>query len=376
MSISLAIEPCAYASEQRDAPESSAEGAWRRADAPRVGLLLFGTGVVGGSLLKMLGTPAALTLQLVGVANSRRQRCAPAGLDHWSVPELLDDPGDPRDDSALLAALDASGAPVKVVVDATASTSVAACHAQWLARGFQVVTANKTLAGGDLAGWQTLQQALGNGRSYGDSAIVGAGLPVLSTLRRLRRCGDQLLAVEGVFSGSLSWLFNHYHGSAPFSTLLREARQLGYAEPDPRSDLSGSDVCRKLVIIARAVGFALEPGAVQVESLVPAALRGVEAGAFMTRLQELDAPMAARRAKASARGCVLRFLAHLDERGHARAGLVAVAPTHFAAQLSGADNVFAITTTRYRTQPLIIRGPGAGAEVTAQALLADVLSLA
>lgn len=339
-------------------------------------LLLFGTGVVGGSLLGLLGTPAASPLRLVGVANSRWQRCAPDGLDSGHLRGSLDGGGDARDDGALLAALDASGAPVKVVVDATACDAVASSHPQWLARGYHVVTANKALAGGDLAGWRLLQQALGQASSYGDSAIVGAGLPVLSTLRRLRRCGDRLLAVEGVFSGSLSWLFNHYDGSVPFSALLREARRLGYAEPDPRADLSGADVGRKLLIVARTAGLALEHGAVHVESLVPPTLRGLDTDAFLARLDELDALVAARHAEASARGCVLRYLARLDEHGNACAGLLAVPSTHFAAHLSGADNVFAFTTSRYRDQPLVIRGPGAGAEVTAQALLGDVLATA
>ncbi|MGB5940541.1 MAG: homoserine dehydrogenase, partial [Rhodanobacter sp.] len=246
---------------------------------------------------------------------------------------------------------------------------------EWLARGYHVVTANKTLAGGELSGWRALQAALANGGRYGDSATVGAGLPVLSTLRRLRRCGDGLLTLEGVFSGSLSWLFNQYDGSRPFSELLREARQLGYTEPDPRSDLSGEDVARKLLILARNAGFALGTDEVQVEGLVPEALRGLGTEAFLARLEELDAPLAARHAAAASRGGVLRFMARLNQRGQARVGLAEVPFTHPAARLYGTDNQFALTTTRYHAQPLVIQGPGAGPEVTAQALLGDVLAL-
>ena len=162
-----------------------------------------------------------------------------------------------RDNARLLATLDASSAPVKVIVDATACSALASQHVAWLARGYHVVTANKALAGGALSGWRALQEASAGRARYGDAATVGAGLPVLSTLRRLRQCGDRLLTLEGVFSGSLSYLFNQYNGSQPFSALLRDARKLGYTEPDPRADLSGEDVARKLLILARNAGFAL-----------------------------------------------------------------------------------------------------------------------
>ncbi|TAL71946.1 MAG: homoserine dehydrogenase [Rhodanobacter sp.] len=336
---------------------------------------LLGTGVVGGAFLKLLNTPAAGSVQLVAAANSRRQETDPARLAARNLREQLRDSGEARNDATLLAALDASGATTKVVVDATASAALATHHAEWLAHGYHVVTANKALAGGELAGWRALQAALAHGAVYGDTATVGAGLPVLSTLRRLRRCGDALLTLEGVFSGSLSYLFNGYDGSRPFSALLREARELGYTEPDPRADLSGDDVARKLLILARNAGFALGTDEVQVEGLVPEALRALATDAFLARLEELDAPLAARHAEAASRGCVLRFLARLNQRGHARVGLVEVPLTHPAARLYGTDNQFALTTTRYHTQPLVIQGPGAGPEVTAQALLGDVLAL-
>lgn len=338
-------------------------------------IVLLGTGVVGGALLKLLNTPAAHSLRLVGVANSRRQQTDTEQLADRGLREKLKSHGDPRDDARLLDALDRSGTGIKVIIDATANNALAARHAEWLAQGYHVVTANKALAGGALPGWRALQAAR-EVSTYGDAATVGAGLPVLSTLRRLRQCGDALLTLEGVFSGSLSYLFNQYDGSQPFSVLLAEARKLGYTEPDPRSDLSGEDVARKLLIIARNAGFALGTDEVEVESLVPEALRDVDAETFLARLDELDAPLAERHAKARERGCVLRFLARLNQRGRARVGLVEVPVTHPAARLYGTDNQFALTTTRYHSQPLVIQGPGAGPEVTAQALLGDVLAIA
>jgi homoserine dehydrogenase len=340
-----------------------------------IAIVLLGTGVVGGAFLKLLSTSVAKRLHLVGTANSRKQQTDPSQLVARDLRDRLKREGVARDDALLLTALNAHHAELKVIIDATASTDLASRHAEWLARGYHVVTANKSLAGGQLAGWRELQAARAVGGRYGDSATVGAGLPVLSTLRRLSDCGDSLLTLEGVFSGSLSYLFNQYDGSRPFSALLSDARKLGYTEPDPRADLSGEDVARKLLILARNAGFALGSDEVVVESLVPEALRDIPTEAFLDRLEELDEPLATLHEAARARGHALRFLARLNQRGRARVGLTEVPHNHPAARLYGTDNQFALTTTRYHTQPLVIQGPGAGPEVTAQALLGDVLAL-
>jgi aspartokinase/homoserine dehydrogenase 1 len=343
---------------------------------PRVGVVLLGTGAVGHALLQQLGPASRAGVALVGVANSRRQVADRNGLSVASARARLDSCDEARNDEALLAALEAFHCDRRVVIDATASADVAGRHAGWLHAGFDVVTANKPAVGGALAAWRAVQSAARAGHStYGDSATVGAGLPVLSTLRRLRGAGDRLLVLQGVFSGSLSWLFNHYDGTRPFSALLAEARAWGYTEPDARADLSGADVARKLLILARAAGFALDEHEVEVENLVPPGLREVDADSFRARARELDAALAARLSAARANGGLLRFLAQLDARGKARVGLCEVAAGHPAARLAGCDNLFALTTTRYHAQPLVIQGAGAGPEVTAQALLADVLAL-
>lgn len=340
-------------------------------------VVLFGTGVVGGAFLRMLNTPAGAGVRLLGAANSRWQTTDPACLADRRLRDRLDRGGECRDDAALLAALDASGVAARVIVDATASEALADRHAAWLARGYHVVTANKAAAGGTLDGWRALVQARQQGGSrYGDSATVGAGLPVISAVQRLRACGDRLLHLEGVFSGSLSWLFSRYDGSQPFSELLHQARQLGYSEPDPRADLSGQDVARKLVILARCAGFELEHGALDVESLVPEDLRPLSATQFLQRIHELDDALARRHAAAASKGRVLRYLARLDGDGGARVGLCEVTDEHPAHALRETDNLFVITSHRYQPRPLVIQGPGAGADVTAQALLGDILTLA
>ena len=341
-----------------------------------VAIALLGSGVVGSALLRLLATPAANGLHLVGIANSRTQVTASRGLVPTRVLDALSASTHARADDDLIRALQASGAAQRVIVDATASTQTAARHAQWLAAGLHVVSANKAALGDALASWRAVRSGTLLGAvHYGDAATVGAGLPVLSTLRRLRECGDRLLALEGVFSGTLSWLFNHYDGSRPFSQLVREARTLGYTEPDPRIDLGGTDVARKLLILARSAGHAIDASDVAIESLVPEALRDVDVDTFLARLAAFDAALEARRARAAASGRVLRYLARVDEGGIARVGLAEVEPTHPAARLAGTDNLFALTTQRYRAQPLVIQGPGAGPEVTAQALLGDLLAI-
>jgi aspartokinase/homoserine dehydrogenase 1 len=375
--------------------------------------VLLGTGGVGRALLDLLDTSVAARLHLVGVANSRSQCVATQARGEPVFTNDAVTGGDPRDDAALLAALDASGVATRVIVDATASNHVAALHADWLAAGYHVVTANKAAAGGPLAGWRALEYAQARGGTrYGDAATVGAGLPVLSTLRRLRECGDTIVRIEGVFSGSLSWLLGRMEdrdrmaplrarsggsrgsrdalakfvskasrlpplpqGIPSFSERLREAHGLGLTEPDPRIDLSGADVARKLLILARNAGFALESNAVEVENLVPEVLRDGDAQSFLRRATELDAPLAARVAETEARGGVLRHLASFERDGRARVGLCIVPRDHPTARLAGTDNRFALTTTRYAPQPLVIQGPGAGVEVTAQALLGDLLAL-
>ena len=340
-----------------------------------IAVALLGVGVVGGALLRLLSSPAARGIRLVGVANSTRQIVVAGGITAETASSRLAHAAPCRDDAPLLAALDACGAARRVVVDATASEATAAQHADWLTRGLAVVTANKIAAAAPYGAWNALRRACLRDVEYGDAATVGAGLPVLATLRRLKACGDELVALEGVFSGSLSWLFNQYDGTRPFSALLREAHAFGFTEPDPRSDLCGADVARKLVILARAAGHALDVDAIAVEDIVPPRLREVDTKMFLARADELDAAIEARRAAAAAHGRRLRHLATFDAAGHASVGLVAVDVDHPAARLSGTDNLFALTTQRYRARPLVIQGPGAGAEVTAQALLGDLLSL-
>lgn len=343
--------------------------------APDVAVALLGPGAVGRQLLAQLAARRPAGLRLCAVADSGRQLARAQGIAADGAVARVADQAPQRADAEILAALDDSGAARRVIVDATASVDVARRHPFWLARGYHVVTANKALNGGSQANWHAIDAATRSGVTrYGASATVGAGLPVVDTLRRWHLSGDRVSTIEGVFSGSLSWLFNHYDANTRFSDLLRQAGDAGYCEPDPRVDLGGVDVARKLLILARSAGAELEPQDVQVDSLVPQALRDLPLDEFRARLGELDGPISDYRQQAQANGQVLRHLARFDGRS-ARVGLVPVEREHPAAHLGDTENLFVLSSASYENLPIIIRGPGAGTTVTAQALLADIMQL-
>lgn len=347
-----------------------------RAAAP-ARIALLGTGTVGRAVLQRLhdwsGTPLGARLSLVHAANSRHATGGRFGLLPEGVADLLQHEGQPSLLGSVTQALRGDG--TRVVIDATASEGVAARHAEWLAQGIHVVTACKLGQGTSLERWRAIRAACVQGDTqYGDSATVGAGLPLIRSIRELRAGGDRIHAIAGVLSGSLAWLFNHYDGLRAFSGFVREARDAGYTEPDPRDDLSGEDVRRKIVILARAAGVELDAQEVDVSSLVPPALAVLPKDGVDAALPLLDQPLRERFAEAYKNGEKLRFIARLED-GKARVGLESLAADHPLAGGAGTDNRVAIWSDRYHRQPLVIQGPGAGAEVTAAGLLDDVLRI-
>ncbi|WP_369968129.1 homoserine dehydrogenase [Stenotrophomonas rhizophila] len=345
------------------------------AAAPARRLALLGTGTVGTAFVQRYQSLQARGVALPAfswLANSRTARACAHAPDHELQQANLAARGVP----ALQPWAEAEGLQRgDVVVDATASDDVANWHEQWLARGVHVVTANKLGQGAQLARAQAITEGrVGGGAQYGDSATVGAGLPLLSSLRALVAGGDRIHRVEGVLSGSLAWLFHHYDGQRAFSEWVREAASAGYTEPDPRVDLSGEDVRRKLLILARASGIALRGEQVAVNSLVPAALAALPTDAALAQLSLLDAPLHAVWQQAQEQGGCLRFVGGFDHDG-ATVGLRILPLGHGLAGGGQTDNRVAIHSDRYPTQPLLIQGPGAGADVTAAALLDDVLAI-
>jgi len=343
---------------------------------------VVGPGLVGRALLAQIEAQAPLLrarfkldLRVRAIASSTRMLLGDPSLaaDAWEG----GGPTVPTDLTALAEHIRPSHLPHAVIIDCSASDAVAERYAGWLDRGIHVITPNKRAGAGPLERYRAIKERAQARRTrFFYEATVGAGLPVITTLRDLIQTGDRVTRIEGVLSGTLSYVFNSYTGELGFSEVVRQAKALGYTEPDPRDDLAGTDVARKLVILGREMDLPMELDAVTVQSLVPEALRGADVEAFMTGLADFDAPMAAALEEARAAGEVLRYVGVIEADGRASASLRRYPLAHPFARVGASDNILAFTTARYHTQPLIVQGPGAGPEVTAGGVFADLLRLA
>jgi aspartokinase/homoserine dehydrogenase 1 len=343
---------------------------------------IIGPGTVGRVLLDQIASQTErlrrdfkLDLRVRGILASRRMLLSDKGV---SLPNWADEfaaATEPADLRRFVEHVGVDYLPNRVIIDCTASGEVARHYAEWLAAGIHVVTPNKKANSAPLAEYRALQQARPGGTHYLYEATVGAGLPVIQTLRDLRETGDEVTSIEGIFSGTLAYLFNVYDGSRGFSEIVVDARQRGYTEPDPRDDLSGMDVARKLIILGREMGLTLEMSDVRVESLVPAGLETGSIDEFLARLPGHDAAMRERFESARARGKVLRYVGRLLADGSATVGVVELDQRHAFANIALTDNVVRFATRRYNSNPLIVQGPGAGPEVTAGGVFADLLRL-
>ncbi len=258
-----------------------------------------------------------------------------------------------------------------IVVDVTAASGHEVLLADVVSGGARVVLANKKPLS---ATWSSFVELTFSGATRYE-ATAGAGLPVISTLQGLLDSGDQMVKIEAAMSGTLGYLCGELEAGVPLSTAVRAAHQMGYTEPDPRDDLSGADVARKALIVARTCGLEWELANIPAEPWFPPELAGVSRDAFMARLEELDAPFAARVAAAKAQNGALRYVATITPEG-ASVSLRVVPSDHPLASLRGPDNLFSFTTTRYAERPLVVRGPGAGQAVTAAGVLADIVATA
>ncbi|XXG95917.1 Homoserine dehydrogenase [Hypoxylon texense] len=277
-----------------------------------------------------------------------------------------------------------STAPAKVIlVDNTSSQDVADTYPLFLSRGISIVTPNKKAFSGSYKLWQDIftAAATSGAKVYHESS-VGAGLPVISTLKDLVDTGDEVTKIEGVFSGTMSFLFNSFapvEGSGgQWSAEVKKAKELGYTEPDPRDDLNGLDVARKLTILARLAGLPVEsPTSFPVQSLIPEELESVSSGdEFLQRLPEFDSQMEETKAAAQKKGKVVRFVGSIDVATKAvKVGLEEFDRSHPIAALKGSDNIISFYTKRYGANPLIIQGAGAGGEVTAMGVTSDLLKV-
>ena len=350
----------------------------------RIGLMLFGKGNIGSRWLelfareqKSLSARTGFEFVLAGVVDSRRSLLSYDGLDASRALAFFEDEAVAQDEESLFLWMRAHPYDDLVVLDVTASEALAGQYLDFASHGFHVISANKVAGASGSYQWRQIRDAFAKtGRHWLYNATVGAGLPVNHTVRDLRESGDSILSISGIFSGTLSWLFLQFDGTAPFSELVDQAWQQGLTEPDPRVDLSGQDVMRKLVILAREAGYDIEPDQVRVESLVPAGCESGSVDHFFENSEALNEQMLQRLEAAQEMGLVLRYVARFDANGKARVGIEAVRPEHPLAALLPCDNVFAIESRWYRDNPLVIRGPGAGRDVTAGAIQSDINRLA
>ncbi|KAF8069018.1 homoserine dehydrogenase-domain-containing protein [Lyophyllum atratum] len=365
----------------------------------KIYVAVVGVGLVGSELIEqLLAIPQPATpFQLISLTSSTRTIFDAANPikpgSEWK--ERLASSQQKPDFKALTEQLAALVAPNQKValVDNTSSEDVAGLYPALLEKGINVVTPNKKAYSGDIALYESILNASkGSGARFLNEATVGAGLPVISTLKELVATGDKVVKVEGVFSGTMSYIFNEFSTGKPdgpaFSSVVKVAREKGYTEPHPADDLNGFDVARKLTILSRtivsgshtptALPILKSFASVQTASLIPPALEGIPTGdEFISRLPEFDAHFSQLRADASAEGKVLRFVGVVDVvSGVVKAGLEKYSTSHpFATSLGGSDNIIMFHTERYGARPLIVQGAGAGAAVTAMGVLGDLFKL-
>lgn len=355
---------------------------------------IIGTGGIGKTLLAQLHAESTrlrdefkIDLRVRALANSTRMRLSKhAGslekefpLSEWKSDFNLN--SQPLDLDRLIQHVHADYLPHAVLIDCTSNEHIAERYAEWLARGIHIITPNKKGGTGSMESYRELKKLARSGsHHYLYETTVGAGLPILNTLRELIQTGDRLHSIEGVLSGTLSYIFNTFSTEHSFSNVVLDAKAKGYTEPDPREDLSGLDVARKLVILAREAGLSIELQDVAIEPLLPADLQSGSVDEFLKKLPSQDARMAEIAAEAKRKGEVLRYVGQITvdpktKSPRAEIVLRRYPANHPFAQTQSTDNIVAFRTERYSKQPLIVQGPGAGPEVTAAGVFADILRL-
>ena len=345
-------------------------------------LFICGVGTVGAQLIEQIQqqyepllTQQHLQLNVVGIANSRTALFNAEGLNLDTYREQLKQAETGSSFSIKQAAMQMASLYNSVFVDCTASAEVAGIYLTLLENNISVVTANKIAASSEYSHYVRLKQtALDRGVKFLFETNVGAGLPIIGTINDLRNSGDKILRIEAVVSGTLNFIFNEIAADVPFSETIRRAKEQGYSEPDPRIDLSGKDVIRKLVILAREAGYQVEQEDVEKQLFVPEEYFQGSVEEFWKRLPALDADFEVRRQELEKKNMHWRFVATLDE-GKTRVSLETVGANHPFYQLEGSNNIVLITTERYHDYPMMIRGYGAGASVTAAGVFANIMSV-
>lgn len=351
-------------------------------DYHSINLYLVGpTGLIGSTLLQQirkqkefLQKEMNIELNIIGMINSKKMLLDSNGIDlnKW---EKLMDKGESANLSSFANRVIELNFANSIVVDCSASKHVVEYYEKFLKRSISIITPNKianTLSQAKYVGLRDIAKRSNARFMY--ETNVGAGLPVINTLHALLNSGDKILKIEAVLSGTLSYIFNTYKGNLKFSNVVLDAKAKGFTEPDPRDDLSGLDVARKALILSRELGVQMELADIKVENLVPANLRNVDVKTFLAKLPSVDAQYEKVKQAAESKGHVLRYMAVI-ENGKVEIVLKEVDQKHPFYNLSGSDNMIVFTSERYKNNPLVVKGPGAGAEVTAAGVFAEIISL-
>lgn len=346
-----------------------------------VNLYVVGVGLIGGTLLRMISDQLQtfyddylIDFTLQGVANSRKILIQSGSVDLKSWSEQLEEKGEKTSMEHFINGMKSHNLPNSIFIDCTASEEIAAIYPKVLESSISVVTPNKKANSTTTEYYQYLKKlAIKQNAGFKYETNAGAGLPILSTIHELVSTGDKVLKIEGVLSGTLSYIFNSFDGSESFSTIVKKAKEKGFTEPDPREDLNGFDVARKLLILAREAGFMLEMDDLEVQNLVPEGARNANGiDSFFTKLSEYDADFEKLRSDAEKDGKKLCYIARFED-GKGLVKLESIAADHPFYGLSGSDNIVALYTKYYHESPMVIKGPGAGANVTAGGIVADIL---
>jgi aspartokinase/homoserine dehydrogenase 1 len=352
-------------------------------DIRTLNVFVVGLGLIGSTLLKQIQKQSAqllkerlLKINIIGIANSKKMVIDENGINLKDWSGKLEKDGEKMKMAAFVEKMKSLNLQNSVFVDSTSSKDVVEHYEDILNASISIVTPNKLANSGLYKNYQKIQSAaFKHGVKFLYETNVGAGLPVINTLKDLKYSGDKILKIEGILSGTLSFIFNTFKEGTTFSEVVKEAKEKGYTEPDPRDDLNGMDVARKILILAREANYTLELGDVEVENILPEPCRKAKTiEDFFVQLEKNNDVFSKRRDEAAKKGKVLRFIATL-ENGKARVSLEAVGADHPFYSLSGSDNMIAFTTERYKDRPLVIKGPGAGAEVTAAGVFAEIISI-
>ncbi|MDR8392165.1 bifunctional aspartate kinase/homoserine dehydrogenase I [Aliifodinibius sp. S!AR15-10] len=348
-----------------------------------VNLFLVGVGLIGGTLLKLIRKQTQkllddyfIDLKLAGVSNSKKFLIDEEGIsmEHWK--DELDENGESADIEKFIEQMSELNLSNSIFIDCTASDEIANTYSNVLKSSVSIVTANKKANSSSLSKYEELQElALQHNVAYLYETNVGAGLPVVATLKEQILTGDSILKIEGVFSGTLSYIFNTFDGSEPFSQVVRTAREKGFTEPDPREDLNGQDVGRKLLILAREAGLKLEFENIDIQNLVPEPAREVPTvEEFFDILEDYDDEFQELYEEAQSNNNKLCYIARYED-GQATVKLEQIGAEHPFYGLKGSDNIIAFKTQHYEESPIVVKGPGAGANVTASGIIADILRI-